>query len=280
MTAGNVAVADDLVVHYQASGNGARTVLLVPGWTMNTEVFSRQLTYFANCGEYRFVTYDPRGHGLSSKTATGNHYEQHGRDLHAFIEAMRLDDIVLGGWSFGVLDVLAYIEQFGREKLSGVIMLDGSPKSRGVDNRTEWVSYRYDDADDREKFFTLGPLRNRQATNLEFAKWMLEDANDEAIRWVLDITNQTASETAALLNATGAFLDYSDVLRGLDGRVPLLYVVSEELGDVVATWCSEHTPSAQLAAFGKHLMFWERHTQFNALLQRFLRTIEPRPTGP
>lgn len=278
MTAGQVysdeiGVDEELVIHFESSGAGPRTVLLVPGWTMSTRVFPRQLCFFEHSPDYRFVTYDPRGHGLSTNTPGGHHYEQHGRDLHAFIEALKLDDIVLGGWSFGVLDALAYVDQFGAGKLSGLIMLDGAPKARGVDNTTEWVSYRYDDADGREEFFTLGPLRDRAATNVEFAEWMLEDASERNIGWVCEITNQTSNEVAALLNAAGAFLDYSDVLKHLGESLPLLYVVSEELRDAVESWRLGNTPAAEVAAFGKHLMFWERPDEFNGVLDRYLRTI-------
>ena len=272
----NIRIDDELNIYLEESGQGDRVVLFIPGWTMSTQVFSAQLSHFENSGDYRFITYDPRGHGLSTNTAGGHFYEQHGRDLHLLIEALNLDEIVLSGWSFGVLDALAYVAQFGAGKLAGLIMLDGAPKARGIDNTKQWVSYSYDDADGREEFFTLGPLRDRDATNDEFARWMLEDPSEANIKWVCDITNQTRAEVAALLNATGAFLDYSELLKQLNDVLPLLYVVSEELETVVSAWSAEHTPAAQVEAFGKHLMFWERAKQFNAVLDRYLATIPPK----
>jgi non-heme chloroperoxidase len=269
-----VEVSDALTVHYEQSGNGDTVVLLVPGWTMTTEVFSKQLAYFEGSGDYRFITYDPRGQGLSTKTAGGHFYEQHGRDLHAFIEALGLDNTVLGGWSNGGLDALAYLDQFGAGKLRGFIMLDAAPKSTGADNSKEWVWYRYDDADGFEEFFTMGVLRDRAATNVAFAEWMLEDASKENIDWVVDITNSTPDTVAALLNATGAWLDYSADLKGLEGELPLLYVVREEWGAIVSDWAAQHTPSARVEAFGKHLMFWERPEQFNAILADYLRSLK------
>ena len=173
----------------------------------------------------------------------------------------------------GVLDVLSYVDQFGPDKLSGLIILDGSPKSRGTDNTTEWVSYRYDDADGREEFFTMGPLRDRAATNEEFAKWMLEDTSPTNMEWVERITNQTRDEVAALLNAAGSFLDYSDLLVKLNDVVPLLYVVSEAVNAPVEQWSQKNTPKAQVFTLGKHLMFWERATEFNAVLDQFLESV-------
>lgn len=265
-----IAVDDELTIHYQQAGRGDITVLLVPGWTMSTRVFERQLEYFADSDQVRFISYDPRAHGLSSKTADGHYYEQHGRDLHAFIEGLQLDNIVLGGWSFGCLETLAYVNQFGAEKLRGFIMIDGPPRAAGVDNDNEWVTYRYDDADGSQAFYTLERLRNPEAANRAFAAWMLEDKSENNIRWVLEITGQSPDSAAALLNATSIFLDFEADLRALEGKLPLWYLVRNGQDRVVADWARKNTPSASIDAFGEHLMFWERADQFNKLLVEFV----------
>jgi non-heme chloroperoxidase len=262
---------DELTIHYQQAGQGDNTILLLPGWTMSTRVFERQLEYFAESDQFRFISFDPRAHGLSSKTAAGHYYEQHGRDLHAFINALELDNIILGGWSFGCLATLAYINQFGAERLNGLLMLDGPPRAAAADNKCDWATYRYDDADGGQQFYTLGRLKDPEATNREFAAWMLEDKSAANIRWVLEITQQTPDYAAALLNATSIFLDYRDDLRALEGRIPLCYLMRADQGKMVAHWARENTPSAQVAAFGEHLMFWERAAEFNQLLTEFTR---------
>lgn len=269
-----IKLTEELTIHYEMAGEGPIDILFVPGWTMSTVVFEKQLDYFKNSKKYRFITYDPRGQGLSTKTMGGHFYEQRGRDLDKFIEALKLDNIVLGGWSYGCLDALAYVNQFGINKLKGFIMIDGTPKARGADNTKEWVWYRYDDADQFDEFFTMGPLRDREGTNREFAKWMLEDTSEENINWVLDITNQTHDTVAALLNVAGDFLDYSKDLKNLEGKTPLLYLVREEWGDVVSNWATQNTPSARVEAFGKHLFFWERPDQFNSVLSEYLKPIK------
>ena len=152
-------------------------------------------------------------------------------------------------------------------------MLDGPPRAVGEDNQREWVSYRFDDADKRQEFFTMGKLRDRDATNRAFAQWMLEDCCERNIQWIINITEQTPAGVAALLNATSNFLDYRQVLIDLNDHVPLLYVVSEGLGPVVNDWAAHNTPAARVAAFGKHLMFWERCERFNDVLLEFLADI-------
>lgn len=266
-------LSEELVVHYESAGNGDTTVLFVPGWTMTSEVFTEQLAFFRDSPRYRFVTYDPRAHGRSSPSGSGHFFEQHGRDLHAFMETLALDNVMLGGWSAACLTVLSYIEQYGSARLSGLILIDGAPRWRGPDNHAYWVNYRYDDADGFEEMFTMGPLRDRAGFNRKLAEWMLEDASPERVAWINEVTNQTPDAVAALLNASGCFLDYRDTLAGLDGSLPLLYVVREAKQDVVADWARAHTPSARVEAFGHHMMFYERADRFNEVLMEFLAPI-------
>jgi len=74
-----VKLNEDLTIHYEKAGSGEKTILFVPGWSMSTAVFEKQLTAFEGSSEYTFVTYDPRGQGLSSKTEGGHFYQQHAR---------------------------------------------------------------------------------------------------------------------------------------------------------------------------------------------------------
>jgi len=83
---------------------------------------------------------------------------------------------------------------------------------------------------------------------------------------VVDISRLTPDSIAALTNETGASVDDEADLVALDGKVPMLFVVREE-------WRDAHAPSAEVAAFGKHLMFWERSRELNELLERFLESI-------
>ena len=270
MSSGRVRIDDELSLYYETSGCGATTVLLIPGWTMTTAVFERQLEYFAGSADYRFVTYDPRAHGESTKTVGGHYYAQHGHDLGALIGALDLRRIVLGGWSWGTLEALAYVNQFGADRLAGLIMLDGPPRAAGADNTAEWVSYRHDDADGRDAFFTMGRLTDRDETNRAFARWLLEHPTQQRIERLVSLTEKTPDEAAALLNATARFHDYRKDLIALNARVPLLYVVREEMGPRVARWAARHTPMARVESFGGHLMFWERAGEFNRVLSDFL----------
>ena len=270
MKSGLIKISSDLTVFYRESGLGTKTVVFIPGWTMSTEVFERQLEFFDSTTDYRFITYDPRAHGQSSNSENGHFYEQHGRDLHTLIQSLELDEFVLGGWSFGTLAMLSYLDQFGADKLAGLIMLDGPPRAAGPDTLSDWVTYSYDDEDGSQEFFTMGKLRDRHNTNIAFAQWMLEDTSPDNVEWLTTITNQMPDTSASLLNATSIFLDYRELLISLNGTLPLLYYVREEKQQVVTKWSEQNTPAARVYASGKHMMFWERADEFNRELVCFL----------
>jgi hypothetical protein len=66
-------------------------------------------------------------------------------------------------------------------------------------------------------------------------------------------------------------LDSRQNLCALEDKTPLGYLVRADQEEIVTRWARENTPSAQVAAFGEHLMFWERADQFNHVLTEFAR---------
>lgn len=276
MAHGYLEVTADLTVHYETTGSGSVAVVFIPGWTMTTRAFEHQLAHLAGSEGFMALTYDPRGQGLSTKTTEGHHYEQHGRDLHELLDRLDLGKIVLVGWSNGGFDALSYVHQFGSDRLAGLIMLDTTPKGKGTDFTREWVWFGTRDEGDQDgyfKLFSYDVLVDRQAFNVAFAEWLLENPSPENMTFVFEQTNQTSAAVAAVLNTSGWFVDYSEDLKSLNDRVPLLYIVREEWQNLAKEWASEHTPAAEVVALGKHMMFWERHEEFNRILDRFLGRV-------
>nr|WIE91229.1 alpha/beta hydrolase [Mesorhizobium sp. WSM4875] len=266
-------VSDDLTLHYQKSGHGPIPIVFVPGWTMSTAVFVKQFEHFANSDKYTFYSFDPRGQGLSSHTEGGHFYEQRGRDLKGFLDALGLKKVILAGWSYGALDVTSYLHESGIENLSAFILIDGTPRTVGDDNTKEWVWYNRTDSDEFRKFFTMPVLLDRQKANEDFAKWMLENPSPENLAWVSNISNQTSDTVAALTNEAGAYENYEADVKALEGKLPFMIFCRDEWRDTVQNWVTKNAPSTTMAVMGKHLMFWERPDQFNAALDGFLQKL-------
>ncbi|WP_444944532.1 alpha/beta fold hydrolase [Microbulbifer sp. ZKSA006] len=268
-----VKLNDSLSLHYQQAGSGDTTIIFIPGWMMSTEVFEHQLAHFKDSHKYRALAYDPRGQGKSSKPVEGHTYQQHARDLALLIEKLELENIILAGWSYGVTEQLAYLNQFGSNNIKAMIMIDTGPDIAGA-SRDEWVWYLNDDSDGYSRWFTEGIIEDRDTVISEFVKWMLENPTAENVAWISNIANQTSSSVAAITNATGFYLDYSKDLIALEGKIPMLYVVRDEVKEVADKWIKANTPSATTAYMGKHMMFWERPDEFNAVIDQFLKDME------
>lgn len=168
--------------HDQQSGD--ISVVFVPGWTMSTDVFERQLMHFKDSKDFTAISYDPRAQGLSSIAIEGHYYEQHARDLNAFLNKLNAKRIVLVGWSSGGGDVLEYVRLFGSGKLAGLVLVDTPPKAKSTDNTTEWTWFGTKDEGDQGgylRFFSYDVMLDRKKVDTDFATWMLEDASQENI---------------------------------------------------------------------------------------------------
>lgn len=272
INAEEIKLSDELTLYYEQAGSGDTTIIFIPGWMMSTEVFEHQLSHFQDSTKYRALAYDPRGQGRSSKPVEGHTYQQHARDLAMLIDKLNLQKIILAGWSYGVTEQLAYLNQFGADKIKAMVMIDTGPDISGT-TRDEWVWYLDDDSDGYSRSFTEGIIENREGVIAGFAEWMLEKPSPENIAWVSNIARSTSSSVASIQNATGFYLDYSEDLVSLEGKIPLLYVVREEVKAVADKWIKSNTPSATAVYMGKHLMFWERSDEFNKVLDKFLADV-------
>jgi len=269
-------VSDDLALYYETTGKGAIPIVFVPGWTMSSAVFERQRDHFANSDRFRYFSYDPRGQGQSSKPMEGYTYDQHGADLHAFLEGLGLKNVVLVGWSFGVLKVTSYLQQFGADNVRALVLIDGTPKTTGKDSTKDWAWVGDDNWLSNNQSYTVDLLTEKREENMkEFSEWMLEDPTPEQVRWSIAISLQTPAWIAALTNATANNANYEEALKALDSKMPLLFVMgTEHWHPAVDQWRAANTPSAKLVTMGRHLMFWQRSGQFNRELDKFLSSLK------
>jgi len=254
-----VRINDDFTIHFEESGSGNIPVVFIPGWTMSTKVFARRLTYFSGSLRYRAIAYDPRGQGLTTKAVEGHSYQQHGRDLGAFIAALGLQRVVLVGWSYGVPEALAYLDQFGTDNLRALVVLDGTPKPQGNDPTTEWVV----DSAESGRWGTITPMEDRAGFIRAFAEWLLEDTGPENVAWIADLGcgDRSPERNGALCQLRAALHRRNETAARAGRR------------GQVADWLQANAPTVPLVVMGKHMMFWERARAFNPELEEFLDTL-------
>lgn len=134
-------VEPSVQIHVLEAGSGSKPPLvLIPGWTMPAAIWSGQIARFS--GERRVIAFDPRSQGDSTKTASGDTPDVRARDLQSVLDQLGASKVVLVGWSQGVQDVAAYVNQFGTGRLAGVVLVDSaiSDGAAGLPGRADAAS--------------------------------------------------------------------------------------------------------------------------------------------
>lgn len=272
-TTDTVVVDETLCLHVASTGRGDRPILFVPGWSMSSDIFERQFAHFENSQTYRFISFDPRGQGRSSRPFTTYTSAARGSDIACVMDQLDLEDAVLAGWSQGVHDVLAYIEACGVDRLSAVVLIDGAPRATGKDKEKEWVWYREDDADGYTRLLSRDLLDDPEGVSRRFAISMLENPAEDDVDWVVDIMLQMPPEVGAFSSELDRYDNFEQTLIETSKTRPTLIVAAEEKRDVAVPWIDRHAPDAAIEIFGAHMMFWEHADRFNALFDEFLQGL-------
>jgi non-heme chloroperoxidase len=116
----------DIKIHYLEAGTGDRPLVFIPGWTMIAEIWKEQIPYFVARG-FRVIIWEPRSQGLTTKTETGNSYQQQAADLHAFLKELRIQHAALVGWSAGVSVLLEYVASPETVRPEKLVLVEGLP---------------------------------------------------------------------------------------------------------------------------------------------------------
>lgn len=255
-------------LYYEEKGEGD-PIIFIPGWTFTTEVFDNQLEYFSK--NYRAIAYDPRSHGRSTVTMHGNDYATHGADLAKLINGLGLENVTLVGWSFGALNMWAYVRQEGIDKLKSVVTVDLSPKPLSVDD-TDWVEGPLDEIGGAHNAFLQSPGGQRDFVTGYATEVMVQrELSDAELAWIVGQSLKTPYYIAALNFASGMFSDYLEEAHLLDSSdVKTMTFVAEHWSDTATAFMKKHCPNSPVQTLGGHLMFWEHPEKFNALLEEFL----------
>jgi non-heme chloroperoxidase len=268
-----VRVSPDLELYYEEAGSGT-PIIFIPGWTGTTEYLRQQIAHFSK--RYRAISYDPRSQGRSSKTLENNNYTQHGADLKAFIDALKLKEVILVGHSWGCHDAYAYFRAYGTENVKAFVCIDQGPKDI-IEQEGDWGSVK--SAVDLKGFHD-GMTYDRLKTTRDFLQSMVtRPLTEEEKNWWVDQLLKTPTSVAVLLNYDGKLADYTAEARMIDGKIPVLNVLAdpgwyEGWTASGKAWLKKNAPHSEVVAFGLHLMLWEFPEKFNAAVEAFLEKVK------
>ena len=120
------AAASFWTVHYQLSGQpGGLPVVFCNSLGTDTRIWDAVVDELA--GDYRLLTYDKRGHGLSSVPRGPYSIADLSADLHELVDALHLDRFALVGISVGGLIAQRFALDHP-ERISGLVLCDTAAK--------------------------------------------------------------------------------------------------------------------------------------------------------
>jgi pimeloyl-ACP methyl ester carboxylesterase len=112
-----------LRLHVREWGNAqGPPIVFVHGWSQSQLCWSHQVAG-PLATDFRMVTFDLRGHGMSDKPLDGRQYvdpQLWADDLDAVIGQLGLDRPVLVAWSYGGFVVTDYVRAYGEDRIAGL----------------------------------------------------------------------------------------------------------------------------------------------------------------
>lgn len=258
-------------LHLVETGNArAQPILFIHGFSQCWLSWRRQMSSDL-ADDFRLVAMDIRGHGLSDKPREGySDSKLWADDINAAIQALRLDQPVLVGWSYGPLIILDYIRHYGEDGISGINFIGGITKL-GSDEATAVLG---------PDFLSLVP--GFFATDVEEIVRSL----DSLLRMCY-VQKLSAEDRYLMLGynlAVPPYVRRALFTRSLDNddllpriRKPVLLTQGDDDAVVKASAVDDHKvglPHAQvhMMSNSSHAPFWDDAAGFNQRLRQFSAT--------
>ncbi len=276
-SAGTGLTQDGVRLNFIEKGRG-QPLVMIPGWSQTAAMYKHQLEVLS--GRYRVIALDMRGHGDSDKPTHGYRMARLAADVHDFLEGMNLRNVALAGHSMGCSVIWSYIDQFGPDRLSKLVLIDQAPTV------IFWPGWSDDEKQEAGALFDAkglldtaaalaGPDGEKTTAGLVNGLFFTKGYSPQELEWVLKENLKFPRAPAARLLVDHCMQDWRDTIRRID--LPTLVVGGEASFFTPRSqrWIAAQIPGAQAEIFGaseggSHFMFMENPGKFNAIVQNFL----------
>jgi non-heme chloroperoxidase len=243
--------------------------VLIPGWRFSARIWKAQLDHFSVTR--RVIAIDPRSQGESPKTTEGNTPEVRAQDMERLIVHLGLSRVVLVGWSQGVQDVAAYIDQFGLDKIEGLVFVDATVSAGPQEIQLhpqlsqQILGMAASLASDPKRFSQeLIPQMFKKPQDASFLQQLVTDS----------LKTPTSTAIAMLITATFT-VDRRSVLPKIARPTLIIAAKVGGLPDARAKMHASITKSRLVLLEGVgHALFVDEPTRFNEIVDDFLRALE------
>ncbi len=173
---------------YIRQGSGL-PVVLIHGWSQCAEEFKHQIE--ALSARYDVIAVDQRSHGESQKVSYGLKISRLSKDLCELLNELDLNDVALLGHSMGASVIWCYLDLFGPERLSKIILVDQSPF---ITSDPHWTQQELEESGAictaQQVLDTVATLRSKEAeqvTRQIIDRMVTKQATSEMREWIVQM---------------------------------------------------------------------------------------------
>ena len=248
---------------------GSKTILFIHGWPRKNNLFEYQFNQLPKQG-YRCIGMDIRGFGLSARPWGGYDYNRLSDDVRAVVDALKLNNITLGGHSTGGGIAIRYM---ARHQGHGVAKLALFAAAAPSLIQRPYFPYGLPEQailDIIQATYTDRPNMLKNFGNMIFNNYVTPALSD----WIFQLGLQAASwATAAIANS---WLDEEALFDDL-GTIHVPTLILHGLNDKVCLYPlaiaqKDGIKNAKLVPFDccGHFLFYDQLEKFNKELVQFI----------
>ncbi len=260
--------SDEVNLYYEVTGEGT-PIVFIHGWTEDHSSFRIQQKKLSK--EFKVITYDLRGHGISDRPEKGLTLDRFALDLKELIDYLDIDKVVLVGWSMGASVIFEYVNHFGLHKLSKICIVDMGPKAI---NSKDWDLGLYHGKytiEDSLKDLTI-MCNNWMEFAEKFIKSIAPYLDDRQLKISLDKMARNTPHIMYSMWLSISIKDYRDVLEKISIPTLIIYGEKSTLYSVdTAKYMSSNIPNSKVIIFENctHLLVMENPIRFSKVIKEF-----------
>jgi non-heme chloroperoxidase len=273
---GAFVTSDGVQLSYIRQGSG-RPIVLVHGWSQCAEEFKYQIEPLSV--RYDVIAVDQRSHGESQKVSYGLKISRLSKDLYELLTELDLNNVTLLGHSMGSAVIWCYIDLFGPERLSKIILVDQAPlvtsDPHGTQSELEYSDGGLSAQQLLEIVTALRSKEGEQVTRQVIDGFVTKDATSEMREWIVQCNLKMPRDFAATLFYNLCHTDWRDLIPRINLPTLIISGRASAIPWKTQEWIHRQIKGSQFEVFeesegGQHFMFVENPEKFNRLVMEYL----------
>nr|WP_321357635.1 alpha/beta hydrolase [uncultured Draconibacterium sp.] len=252
---------DGVTIAFDSQGKGKPAIIFVHGWTNPRTIWEEQMKQFST--DYQAVALDLAGSGESGNNRTEWTINAFSNDVIAVVEKLKLDEVVLVGFSMGAAVVIETANQIP-EKVKGVVIVDNmqNPESKLPPQMIPVM--------DSIMMDLLNNMSNEKLVAMGFYKTNQKANYKRVLQLYPEDVSQIGWHEALLGNIKWMNDNCIESLQQL--QVPL-HAINSDMEPTEVEIFKKYVPGfkAKIITGVGHLVFWEKPTEFQRLLEESIQ---------